>query len=60
MFRRIELEPWMQQMPQIALWIFLAIFLLAVVRILLMPKAQLRHLESLPLDQDQERPRYEE
>jgi uncharacterized membrane protein YraQ (UPF0718 family) len=57
MFHRIELEPWMHILPQIAFWIFFGVFVLAVIRVILTPKARLRHLESLPLDH--ERPSYE-
>jgi hypothetical protein len=58
MFRRIELEPWMQMLPQIAFWIFFGVFLLVVVRVMFFTsKTELSHLESLPLDQ--ERPRHE-
>ena len=58
MFRRIELEPWMHLLPQIAFWIFFCVFLLVVVRVIFFtPRARLRHLESLPLDH--ERPSYE-
>jgi len=58
MFRRLELEPWMAQLPQIAFWIFFVIFLLIVMRVLLMPKNEERHMEALPLDSEE--PRYEE
>ena len=58
MFHRIQLDAWLHTLPQIALWIFLIIFLIGVVRAFRMPKSQLHHLESLPLDQD-EKPRHE-
>lgn len=48
----------MAQLPQIAFWIFFVIFIVIVVRVLLMPKAEERHMEALPLDP--EKPRYEE
>ena len=56
-FKRIELEPWMQILPQIAFWIFFGVFLLVVARVIFMSRGQLRYMESLPLDH--ERPRHE-
>ena len=58
MFHRIQLETWVFTLPRIALWIFLIVFLIGVLRAFLMPKQKLQHLESLPLDQD-EKPRHE-
>ena len=58
MFHRIHLDAWVLILPRIGLWIFLIVFLFGVLRAFLMPKKQLRHLESLPLDQD-EKPRHE-
>jgi len=45
-------------LPQIAFWIFFVIFLLIVLRVLLMPRKEVHHMEALPLDS--EKPRYEE
>jgi len=57
-FHRLEFEKWIHLMPQIGLGIFFTLFALAVLRTLLMPKKKLRHLESLPLEND-EKPRHE-
>jgi len=57
MFKRIELESWLQVMPQIGLWIFIGVFLLVVIRILRKPRSEVRHLAELPLDP--EKPHHE-
>jgi hypothetical protein len=50
MFHRLTFDAWVHLLPQISLWIFLSVFLLATVRILLTPKKTVNHLESLPLE----------
>ncbi len=50
MFKRIELEAWLQMLPQIGLWIFIGVFLLVVIRILCKPRNEVRHMANLPLD----------
>jgi len=57
-FHRLGFDNWIHLMPQIGLWIFFIVFLLGVLRALLMPKKKVRHLESLPLEND-EKPRHE-
>ncbi len=50
MFKRIELEAWLQMLPQIGLWIFIGVFLLVVLRIALKPRSEVNHMANLPLD----------
>ena len=56
LFHRLQLETWLHTLPQIALWIFLIVFLVGVLRTFLLPKDRIQHLESLPLDDN---PRHE-
>ena len=58
MFHRIQFDVWLYTLPRVALWIFLIVFLVGVLRAFLIPKKQLHHLETLPLEDD-EKPRHE-
>lgn len=53
MFHRLHFEAWVHVLPQISLWIFFGVFLLATLRVLLMPKKTLHHLEALPLETEE-------
>jgi hypothetical protein len=56
MFKRLAFEDWVLLLPQISLWIFLGVFLLATLRVLLTPKKTVSHLESLPLEPEKPTP----
>lgn len=54
MFRRVILESWHEYVPYICFAIIASVFVLIVVRALLMPKAQVQRLASMPLRDDDE------
>jgi hypothetical protein len=54
MFRRVILESWHEYVPYVCFAIIASVFLLIVVRALLMPKARVQHLASMPLRDDEE------
>lgn len=54
MFRRVILESWHEHVPYVCFAIIASVFLLIVVRALLMPKAEVQRLASMPLRDDEE------
>jgi hypothetical protein len=52
MFRRLLLEDWQNVLAIISFSIFFAVFLLSAVRVWLMPRHRLEHMENLPLAHD--------
>jgi hypothetical protein len=54
MFRRVILESWHEYVPYICFALIGGVFILIVARALLMPKAQVQRLASMPLRDDDE------
>lgn len=54
MFRRVILESWHEYVPYICFALIGGVFILIVARALLMPKAQVQRLASMPLRDDEE------
>jgi len=54
MFRRVILESWNEYGPYICFALIGGVFILIVARALLMPKAQVQRLASMPLRDDDE------
>jgi len=52
MFQRILVEDWQRTLTMISFAIFGIVFLLMLVRVLRLPREQVRHLENLPLQND--------
>ena len=52
MFKRLIVEDWQSSMHIVAMTIFIAVFIFTFVRVLCMPKARLKRLSSLPLEND--------
>jgi hypothetical protein len=49
MFRRVVLESWHEQVPYICFALIAGVFVIVVLRALLMSKADVSHLASMPL-----------
>ena len=55
MFKRVIFENWTVGIPELSFWITMGVFFAIVLRALLMKKDKIKHLENLPLE-DQNRP----
>jgi uncharacterized membrane protein YiaA len=53
MFKRLVVEEWQGVMQMIGFAFFFTVFITATFRAMRTPKAQLKHLESLPLENDE-------
>lgn len=52
MFKRIIYEDWVSLIPIISFWFTFGVFLVIVIRALLMKKEHVRHMEHLPLEEN--------
>jgi hypothetical protein len=52
MFHRILVEDWQRTLTIISFTIFGIVFLLTLLRVLRLPREEIRHLENLPLQND--------
>ncbi len=52
MFHRIFVEEWQRWLNAIGILLFLAVFIATVIRAMRLPRAQIHHLETLPLQDD--------
>ena len=52
MFKRIIYDDWTSIIPLISFWLTFGVFLAIIVRALCMKKSKLHHMESLPLEED--------
>jgi hypothetical protein len=55
MFHRIQVEEWQSIVQMAGFAFFFTIFITAVLRITRTPKAHIKHLESLPLENDEQK-----
>lgn len=53
MFKRIIYADWTDIIPLISFWLTFSVFLGITVRALLLNKASIRHMEQLPLKEDE-------
>ena len=53
MFKRLIVEDWQSSMHIVAMTIFIAVFVFALLRVLCMPKSRLNRMSALPLENDQ-------
>jgi hypothetical protein len=52
MFKRIIYDDWASLVPLISFWFTFAVFLAITVRALFLNKEKVRHMESLPLEDE--------
>jgi hypothetical protein len=53
MFKRIIYDDWTSIVPHISFWLTFGVFLVIVVRAMFLRRATVKHLESLPLQEDE-------
>ena len=52
MFHRIIVEEWQRALSVVSIMLFFAVFILHSVRIRRIPRETIRHMENLPLEND--------
>ena len=53
MFKRIIYDDWTSIVPQISFWLTFGVFLAIVARAMFLRRSTVKHLESLPLQEDE-------
>jgi len=54
MFKRIIYDDWTHIVPIISFWLTFGVFLAIVIRAILIKKSKVKHLENLPLEDDED------
>jgi hypothetical protein len=53
MFKRVNYEAWTEGLPEISFWLTFTIFLIILLSVLFMRKEKIKHMENLPLENDE-------
>jgi hypothetical protein len=52
MFKRVIFENWTEWIPELSFWLTFGVFLAIVLRVVVMKRGTIEHLENLPLEDE--------